>query len=79
MKGILNGFKWIITFIKLIYNFFINIIKGVITAFRYLITIVQLAFTTIATLPDWLIGFAIITISICVLYFIIGRNLGKSD
>lgn len=79
MKGIINAFKWIISFIKIIFNFFNNIVKGIITAFRYLVTIVQLAFTTISTLPSWLISFAIITIAISVLYFIIGRNTGKSD
>lgn len=79
MKGVINGVKWIIDFFKTIFSIISNIIKGIGTAFTYLITIVQIALNVLSTLPTWLISFGMITISISIIYFIIGRNTGKSD
>lgn len=79
MNGIINSFKWIINFFKTIFNIFSTIIETITTAFRYMLTIIDLCIDTIATLPIWLKAFALITMSISLLYFIIGRNTGKSD
>lgn len=79
MKGIINSFKWLINFFKTIFNIISTIFETIATAFRYLITIVQLAIGTINTLPTWLKAFALITLSISIVYFIIGRQTGKSD
>lgn len=79
MSGIINSFKWIINFFKTIFSIISTIFETIATAFNYMITIVQLSFTTIATLPTWLKAFAIITISISIVYFIIGRDTGKSE
>lgn len=79
MSGIINSFKWIINFFKTIFSLISSIFETIATAFRYLITIVQLVITTIATLPNWLKAFALITLSISIIYFIIGRETGKSD
>lgn len=79
MKAVVNGFKWIINFFKTIFGIISTIFETITTAFRYLVTIVQLAIGTVATLPTWLKAFALITISISIVYFIIGRETGKSD
>lgn len=79
MKGIINSFKWIITFFKTIFSIISTIFETIVTAFNYLIKIVQLVVTTAATLPTWLTSFAMITLAISIVYFIIGRNTGKSD
>lgn len=79
MKGIINAFSTLINMIKMLFNIVTSIFSTIGMAFRYLITILNLAFTAVATLPDWLKAFALITISITTAYFIIGRNAGKSD
>ena len=79
MKGVINSFKWLINFFKTIFSLISSIFKTIATAFEYLITIVQLVITTIATLPEWVKAFALITLSISIIYFIIGRQTGKSD
>lgn len=79
MKGLINSFKWIIDFFKTIFGIISSIFKTIETAFNYLITIIDLVIDTIGTLPIWLVAFAMITLSISIVYFIIGRNTGKSD
>ncbi len=79
MKGILSGIKWIISFFKDVWEFISSLISGLILALRYLFVIVELAIKTIGNLPDWLQAFGIITISITAMYFIIGRQAGKTE
>lgn len=79
MKGIINSLKWLINFLKTIFEIISTILETIATAFRYLITIVDLVIDTIGTLPTWLVAFAMITLSISIVYFIIGRNTGKSE
>lgn len=79
MKSIINGFKWLISAIKLIFTFIMNFFKAITMLFTYLINIVNLAFTTILSLPPYIQAFAYITIAISIIYIIVGRNSGKSD
>lgn len=79
MKAIVSGIKWIISFFKEIWEFLESLISGLILAFRYLFIIVELAIKTIGNLPDWLQAFGIITISITAMYFVIGRQAGKTE
>lgn len=78
MKGIINAFSTLINIIKMLFDIIMSIFETLGMVFRYLITIVNLAFTTITTLPSWLQAFAIITVAICIAYFLIGREAGKN-
>lgn len=79
MKGLINGFKWLISAIKEIWEFVGNALNGLVLAFKALAITIKTATTTILNLPDWLQAFGIITITICGIYFVIGRSAGKSD
>ena len=79
MKGIINDFSTLINIIKMLFNIIMSIFETIGMVFRYLLTIVSIVYDVIATLPSWLMAFAIITISISIAYFIIGRTGGKSD
>lgn len=79
MKGIIAGFTAIINLFKMVFGMIMSFFKTIAMVFVYLITIVDIAFDVILTLPEWLKAFAIITISISIAYFLIGRNAGKSD
>lgn len=79
MKGIINAFSTLINIIKMFFDIIMDTFATIGMVFKYLITIVGLAFNVIATFPSWLKAFALVTISISIAYFIIGRNVGKSD
>lgn len=79
MKGILNGITSIIDVFKMIFSIIMSIFKTLGMVLKYLVTIVELAFNLILTFPDWLKAFALITISISIAYFLIGRSGGKSE
>ncbi len=79
MAGIINGFKWFISTIKLLVGFVMDFFKTIALVFTYLIKIVELAFNAIFTFPPMIKAFAIVTIAISLCYFLIGRNTGKSD
>lgn len=79
MSAIINGFSTIINIFKMVFDIIMSIFSTLGMVMRYLFIIVELVFTTILTLPSWLQAFAVITVSISIAYFLIGRNAGKSD
>lgn len=79
MKGLLSALKWLISTFKTLIGFLMTILESFVMVFRYLIKIVDIIFTTITSLPDWIVSFIIITVGITIAYFLIGRNTGKSD
>ena len=79
MVKAIKGIKEILNFIRTIFSIVGKIFKVIGMCFRYLAHIVQIAFTTIETLPSWISAFAVITLCISIIYFIVGRNTGKSD
>ena len=78
MKGIIDAFSTIINIFKMIFSIIMDTFSVLASVFNYLIQIVNITFNTLLTLPDWLKGFAVITISISIAYFLIGRTAGKS-
>lgn len=79
MKGIIDGITWLISTIKMLVDFLVSFIKSIIYLFKYLGTIMQIVQTFIITLPPWLISFASISLTVCVLYITLGRSGGKND
>lgn len=79
MEAIINGFEWIIDFFKTIWNFIQNIFSAITVAFDIVARIITLALEYILTFPVWIQGFMIVTITISIIYFIVGRSAGKSD
>lgn len=79
IKAIVNGFKWLIDTITLLFDFVVSFFETIGMVFTYVGTIINLATSFILTLPSWLQAFGLITIAICGVYIIVGRNAGKSD
>lgn len=79
IQAVVNAIKNLIQFIKTILSFIANIFRSLILAFNMLLQMIPKVMQLIATLPDWLIAFATITIGVTIAYFIIGRTAGKSD
>lgn len=79
IKAIISGFTWLIDTITMLIDFIFGIFEVIGMVFTYLATIIDLAVNVVLTLPSWLQAFGLITIAICGVYFVIGREAGKSD
>ena len=79
MSAIIDGFNWIIEFFKTIFNFIGSTFETLGMVFTYIFTIIQVCTSVISTLPSWLQAFGLITLSVCSIYIIIGREAGKSE
>lgn len=79
MQGILNAFDFIISTIKSVWDFFMGIVDNTILLVKYITKALVLAGQCIADMPTWLQIFATVSVSIAVLYLILGREAGKSD
>ena len=83
MTGIFNGiqnlisnFRSIICFIQTAWGFFVNLVKSIGDLVGMLINMFSIINGIILTLPSWLIAFATLTISVCILFLVLGRNHG---
>ena len=83
MTGIFNGiqnlisnFRSIIGFIQTAWGFFVNLVKSIGDLVGMLINMFSIINGIILTLPSWLIAFATLTISVCILFLVLGRNHG---
>lgn len=79
IQAVVNAIKNLVEIIIAIWNIIMNIIKSISLAMGYMLQLIPKIYQIITTLPIWIQAFAYITISICIAYFIIGRQAGKSD
>jgi hypothetical protein len=79
IKALISGVQWLIDTITLLFNFIFNIFDTIGMVFTYVGTIIQVATNFILTLPSWLQAFGLITLAICSIYIVVGREAGKSD
>lgn len=79
MRGILNALDFILSTIKSVWDFFIGLVENLILLVKYIGKALVLAGQCIAEMPTWLQVFATLTVSVSVLYLILGRQGGKSD
>lgn len=78
MKGILSGLKNILDFIKLFARFMNNMLNNTWKVLKWVGAVASKTGAIILTLPDYIQIFATITITVCILYLILGRSHGKS-
>lgn len=79
IQAVVNAIKNLIQFIKVILQFIGNLISSIVVALNILAQLIPKIFIWIATLPNWILVFAEITIGVSVAYFIIDRKTGKSE
>lgn len=75
----IKALKDILNFIRTLFSIVMNIFKTIGNAFNYLISIGKTVISVLATFPSWLQAFGMITLTISIAYFMIGREAGKSD
>lgn len=76
LQELISNFRSIISFIQTIWGFVVNIIKSLGDLFSLLINMLSVISGIILTLPSWLIAFATLTIGICILFLVVGRDHG---
>lgn len=75
----IKALKEILNFIRTLFSIVMNIFKTIGQTFNYLLSIGQTILAVLATFPSWLQAFGMITLTISIAYFMIGREAGKSD
>lgn len=76
---------WIQTFLtslgdilNSVLQFFIGVVQGLFSLIKMLPEIMSVSSTAIGYLPSLFAGFAALTISICIIFLIVGRSVGDS-
>lgn len=77
VKSILNGFTNLIDFIATIFKVLGHLLQQIVYLIKYILQAINISVSFIATLPAWLSVFATITVSISVLYILLGRTTGS--
>ena len=76
IQNLISNFRSLINFIKVAWGFFVNLVKSIGDLVGMLINMFSIINGIILTLPSWLIAFATLTISICILFLVLGRDHG---
>lgn len=78
MEAIVDAIENLIEFIETLWEFIQSIFAGITVAFDILGRIVTMAIEFLLTWPPYISAFATVTIIISVVYFVIGRETGKT-
>lgn len=76
MGAILDWFSWVSDIITSVFDWFSGFLENLLNLFKYLGQTISLAGGLIAALPPWLQVFGTITITVSVVYIILGRSSG---
>ena len=62
--------------ISSVWNFFQSVIENFLLFFKYISAVLVMCFNLIAQMPVWLQVFGTITITVSILYLLLGRTTG---
>lgn len=79
VKMVQAFFGWLFDVAETLLDFFLSIVNGFLQLFKMLPKISQLIFHAIGYLPSIFVVFVTITISVYIVYLIIGRSAGSSS
>ena len=77
IQNIINSITSLVSGLYLGIQFLIGMVKNLIEMIKMLATMVLNTNTIITTMPSWLMGFLALSVSVSVLYVILGREQGK--
>lgn len=77
--GIVDFFQWLMDIIMSLINLVISLFKGLIQLISLIGPAVQSLTLSIGFLPSFLVAFATATITISVIFIIVGRNSGGKN
>lgn len=73
---IINFFEWIVDTVTTLFNFFGSVVSGLFNIIKSLPMVVSMLTGVIGYLPSTIAAFATITITISIVYLIVGRDTG---
>lgn len=76
MDAVLDWFDWVSDVIESVFDWFTDFLENLMNLFDYLGQAVELTGSLIAAFPPWLQIFGTITITVSVIYIILGRSSG---
>lgn len=79
MSSIVEGLKNIVAFIEVAFKIANTAIHNIIHLLKYLTVIMPKLWAFLLTIPPYIQIFAQLTLAICLVYLMVGRNSGKSD
>lgn len=77
MQFIKDFFDFVINTVTSVWSFFTGLIEDLTLFISYLGSAFRLATQCILYLPPWLQVFGTITLGVCMIYLIVGRDTGK--
>lgn len=69
-------FDWIVNFLQNIWDFITDFFERTIMLLTYIRLAAQLALDLISAMPSWLQAFGAITLTVSIVYIILGRQTG---
>ena len=81
MEWLTSWFEWFGDILTSIYDFFVSLIENLIMLFKYIALAFEFSVNFINAMPTWLTSACFATLTVSVLYMILGRSSGggKSD
>lgn len=76
VKAIASGINDLINFFQTIFKIIGNLLQQIVYLFKYITQALSISVSFIATLPPWLGVFATVTVTVSILYVILGRKGG---
>lgn len=79
MSFLVEAFEWIINTVTMVIDFFISFVDSLTLLLKYLGVVANICYACVASLPSWLQTFALITVAVCILCMVLGRNSGGKN
>ena len=81
MEWLTSWFEWFSNLCTTIFDFFNSLVENLIFLFKYLKLAFDIAISFVDSMPTWLQTVCFVTISVSLLFIIIGRSTGgkKND
>lgn len=76
LESIFNAVDWIVDTLSSVFQFLVSMIEGLINIIASFPAVVNMITQSISHLPATIAAFAGITISICIMYVVVGRETG---
>lgn len=76
LETIQNFFDWIVNIVTTVFNFFGSVVSGLWNIAKSIPLVIDMLTSSIGYLPSTIAAFALITITISVVYLLVGRNTG---
>lgn len=69
-------FDWVVDFFSNCWDFLTDMIERTVMMLTYVRLAAQLAFDLVAGMPSWLQAFGAITVTVSIVYIVLGRQTG---